>query len=101
MDRHIMLPRYPLIAERVLTYVKDYEIIKNRGDREINIITEINSCNDIAIEKNDKVVVYASKDRYNLINDIKNFYSKWIKDIDEKIVIYRKKLTEWRKSYGL
>lgn len=90
MDKNIMLPRYPLIAERVLTYVKDYEIIKNRGDREINITTEINSCNDIAIEKNDKVIVYASKDRYNLINNIKNFYSKWIKDIDEKIVIYRK-----------
>jgi len=90
MDKNIMLPRYPLIAERVLTYIKDGEIIKNRGDREIDIIAEKNSCNDIAIEKNDKVVVYASKDRYKLINDVKNFYSKWIKDIDEKIVIYRK-----------
>ena len=90
MDKNIMLPRYPLIAERVLTYIKDGEIIKNRGDREIDIITEIINCNDIAIERENKVSVYASSEKYDLLKSAKSVLSKWIKDIDKKIVIYRK-----------
>lgn len=59
------------------TYIMNGKIVKNRGERNIDILKEIKDYNDIVLQSGNNIVVYASDRKYEI-------YRKIVTEIQEK-----------------
>lgn len=87
------------ICELANTYILDGEIIKNRGLNNVDILKEIRNYNDIVIQSDNNIVVYASNRKYEIYRKIATEIQKRNPNTKEWFFIFKKSKIKTKKNF--
>ncbi|WP_291566734.1 MULTISPECIES: hypothetical protein [unclassified Clostridium] len=68
-------------------YIKDGELLKNRGNKFTSTEKEVTNYNNIVIEQNGVVNIYCKSDKVSFYKDVVNFLEKHYSGVQDKIII--------------